>query len=96
MTFRRCLPPEHVLAVGLYRLAHGNSYNTIGPVFNIGKTTVIQCVEDAVEALNGLRDLGGFQLISSIRKLSSDRKEQTLAVKQQFLKPREGEKIVPK
>lgn len=27
--FRDCLPPEKVLALGLYRLAHGNSYSTI-------------------------------------------------------------------
>ena len=38
----------------------------------------------------------GFQLTSSIRKLSSDRKEPSVVVKQQFLKPGEGEKIVPK
>ena len=37
-----------------------------------------------------LEEQVGFQLISSIRKHSSDRKEQTLAVKQQFLKPGEN------
>ena len=41
--FRDCLPPEKVLALGLYRLAHGNSYLTIAPVFNVGKSTVIDC-----------------------------------------------------
>ena len=35
--FRNCLPPEKVLALGLYRLAHGNSYSSIGPAFNVGK-----------------------------------------------------------
>ena len=35
--FRSCLSPAKVLAIGLYRLAHGNSYLTIGPTFNVGK-----------------------------------------------------------
>ena len=35
--FRDCLPPEKVLALGLYRLAHGNSYSTIAPVFKIDR-----------------------------------------------------------
>lgn len=44
--FRDCLPPEKVLALGLYRLAHGNCYSTIAPVFNVGKATVIEAVQD--------------------------------------------------
>ena len=35
--FRDPLPPEEILALGLYRLVHGNSYVTIGPSFNVGK-----------------------------------------------------------
>ena len=31
---RDCIPPEKVLALGINRLAHGNSYVSIGPVFN--------------------------------------------------------------
>ncbi|XP_068678594.1 uncharacterized protein [Montipora foliosa] len=37
---RDCIPLEKVLALGIYRLAHGNSYVSIGPVFNVGKSTV--------------------------------------------------------
>ena len=47
--------PEKLLALGLYRLAHGNSYITIGPNFNVGKSTVIEAVQDVVEALCGSR-----------------------------------------
>lgn len=46
-----CIPPEKVLAIGLHRLGHGNSYMSIGPTFNIGKTTVIEAVQDVVNAL---------------------------------------------
>ena len=38
---RDCIPPEKVLALGLYRLAHGNLYLTIGATFGVGKSTVI-------------------------------------------------------
>ena len=38
---RDCVTLEKLLALGLYRLAHGNSYITIGPNFNVGKSTVI-------------------------------------------------------
>ena len=53
---RDCIPPEKVLALGIYRLAHGNSYVTIGPVFNVGKSTVIEAVQDVVAALFELKD----------------------------------------
>lgn len=46
-----CIPPEKVLAIGLHRLGHGNSYISIGPTFNIGKTAVIEAVQDVVNAL---------------------------------------------
>ena len=45
-----CIPPEKVLAIGLYRLSHGNSYVSIGPTFNVGKSTVIEAVQDVVNA----------------------------------------------
>ena len=34
-----------------YRLSHGNSYVSIGPTFNVGKSTVIEAVQDVVNAL---------------------------------------------
>ena len=47
--FRDCTPPpEKVLALGIYRLAHGNSYVSMGPVFDVGKGTVIEAVLDVV------------------------------------------------
>ena len=42
---------KKILALGMYHLAHANSYVTIGPNFNVGKTTVIEAVEDVVDAL---------------------------------------------
>ena len=53
---RDCISPEKVLALGIYRLAHGNSYVSIGPVFNVGKSTVIEAVQDVVGALYELKD----------------------------------------
>lgn len=41
-SMRNCIPPEKIFAIGLYRLAHGNSYVSIAPVFNVGKSTVIE------------------------------------------------------
>lgn len=46
-----CIPPEEVLALELYRLSHGNSYLSTGPTFNVGKSTVIEAVQDVVNAL---------------------------------------------
>ena len=53
---RNCLTPEKVLACGLLRLAHGNSYETIGPALNVGRTTAIDACQDVVEALFELRN----------------------------------------
>ena len=55
-SLRDCIPPEKVLALGLYRLAHGNSYLTIGANFGVGKSTVIEAVQDFTEALFDLRN----------------------------------------
>ena len=41
---RDCIAPETVLALGLYRLAHSNSYGSNGPVFNVGRSTVLEAV----------------------------------------------------
>ena len=50
--FRNCVPPKKVLALGLFRLAHGNSYISIAPAMNVGKSTlVIEAVQDVVESL---------------------------------------------
>ena len=57
--FRACLSPAKLLAIGLYRfIAHGNSscYVTIGPTFNVGKSTVIVAVQDVVGSLYELRN----------------------------------------
>ena len=55
-SLRDCIPPEKVLALGLYRLADGNSYLTIGANFGVGKSTVIEAVQDVTEALFDLRN----------------------------------------
>ena len=49
------MPPEVVLAIGLFRLAHGCSYVAIGLCFNIGTTTVFEAVQDVVYALCALK-----------------------------------------
>ena len=54
--FRDCIQPEKVSALGIYMLAHGNSYISIGPVFNVGKSTVTEAVQDVLAALFELRD----------------------------------------
>ena len=51
-----CIPPEKVLALGLYCLAHGNSYSTIGANFGVAKSTVIEAVQDVTEALFDVRN----------------------------------------
>ena len=43
--------------MGLYCLAHGNSYSSIGPVFNVGKSTVIVAVQDVENGLYELRNV---------------------------------------
>ena len=48
--FRNCVLPEKVLARGLFRLAHGNSYISIAPAMNVGKS-MIEAVQDVVESL---------------------------------------------
>ena len=55
-SMRNCIPPEKILAIGLYRLAHGNSYVSIAPVFNVGKSTVIEAVQDVMNVLYDQRN----------------------------------------
>eukprot|EP00794_Sanderia_malayensis_P007619 gene7619-8459_t len=54
--FRASLSPEKVLAVGLYRLAHGASYQVCADTFNIGKTTVHEAFFDVVTVLNTVKN----------------------------------------
>ena len=51
-----CIAPEKVLAIGLYRLAHENSYGSIGPVMNAGKSTAVEAVQDVANALFDARN----------------------------------------
>ena len=44
---RDCIPP---------RLADSNSYVSIGPVFNVGKSTLIEAIQDVMAALFKLKD----------------------------------------
>ena len=54
---RKCISPEKILAIGRHRLGHGSSYVAIGPNFNVGRSTVLEAVEDVVDALLELKDL---------------------------------------
>ena len=54
--FRNCVPPEKVLALGLFRQAHGNSYISFARAMNVGKPTVIEAVQDVVKSLFDLRN----------------------------------------
>ena len=56
MRFRNFVLPEKVLVLGLFRLAHGNSYISIAPAMNIRKSIVIEAVQDVVESLFDLRN----------------------------------------
>ena len=47
-SMRNCIPAEKILVIGLYGLAHGNSYVSIAPVFNVRKSTVIEAVQDVM------------------------------------------------
>ena len=53
--FRECLSPEKVLAIGLYRLATGASWQACADVFNVGKTTALEAFEDVLSALNKVK-----------------------------------------
>ena len=55
-SMRNCIPAQKILAIGLYRLAHGNSYVPFAPVFNVRKSTVIEAVQDVGNVLFDQRD----------------------------------------
>ena len=54
--FRDCIPPEKVLAIGLYRIAHGGSYDNTALAMNIEKNTVHEAFRDVVDALYDIRN----------------------------------------
>ncbi|PFX22530.1 putative nuclease HARBI1 [Stylophora pistillata] len=54
--FRDCIPPEKVLAIGLYRIAHGGSHDNTALAMNVGKTTVHEAFRDVVNALYDIRN----------------------------------------
>ena len=54
---RKCISPEKILATGPHRLGHGSSYVAIGLNFNVGRSTVLEAVEDVVDALLELKNL---------------------------------------
>ena len=43
-SLRDCIPPEKVLALGLYCLAHGNSYSTIGANLKALSTILVDII----------------------------------------------------
>ena len=48
--FRKAVPVEYRV-VGLWRLSTGNSFRTISKVFGIGKSTVIELVNELISEL---------------------------------------------
>ena len=53
---RNCIPPEKVLAIGLYRLAYGGSFENAGIAMNVGKATAREAFTDVVNALYDFRN----------------------------------------
>ena len=54
--FRDCITPEKVLVIGIYRLAHGGSFENAGVAVNVGKSTAIEAFMDVVDGLYELRN----------------------------------------
>ena len=54
--FRNCVTPEKVLAIGIYRLAHGGSFENAGVAMNVGKTTATEAFMDVMDGLYELRN----------------------------------------
>ena len=50
-TFRHAIKVEKHVAIGIWRLATGNSYRTVSKVFGIGKSTGIRIAADFVKEL---------------------------------------------
>ena len=53
---RRCITPEKVLAIGIYRLAHGGSFENTGVAMNVGKTTAAEAFVDVINLLYDTRN----------------------------------------
>ena len=49
--FRKAVPIEKRVGVGLWRLSTGNSFRTISNAFDIGKSTVIKLVNELISEL---------------------------------------------
>ena len=49
--FRKAVPIEKRVGVGLQRLLTGNTFRTISKVFGIGKSTVIKLVNELISEL---------------------------------------------
>ena len=54
--FRNCLIPEKVLAIGLYWITDGGSYDNTALAMNIEKTTIHEAFQDVVDALYDIRN----------------------------------------
>ena len=54
--FRNCITPEKVLGIGIYRLAHGGSFENAGVAMNVGKSTAIEAFVAVVVGLYELRN----------------------------------------
>lgn len=52
---RKCISPERVVAIAIYRLAHGGTYENAGVAMNVGKTTAYEAFWDVVERLHETR-----------------------------------------
>lgn len=48
---RKYIAPEKISATGLHRLGHGSSYVGIGLNCNVGRSTVLEAVEDVIDVL---------------------------------------------
>ena len=58
LMMRDCAPPLHekVLVIALYLLAHCNSWESMAPALNVGKTTANEAMQDVVNWLYELRN----------------------------------------
>ena len=52
---RECISPERVVAIALYRLAHGGTYENTGVAMNVGKTTAYEAFWDVIDRLHEIR-----------------------------------------
>ena len=53
---RNCVPPEKGLAIGLYRLTHGRSFENAGIAMNVDTATAREAFTDVINALYDFRN----------------------------------------